>query len=143
MTFTSDKEIARIYAGLINQTLPKSDWTHAAHFAAAAAMLADHTTDAFKSMPGVIRAYNLATGVENTDTDGYHHTITVASLMAAQHVLKSAPATQALFETTNDILISAYGNPKWLLRFWTEDILFSVEARRVWVGPNIQVLPFR
>ena len=32
--FTSDEEIAFISSGLVNRTLPKTVWTHAAHFAA-------------------------------------------------------------------------------------------------------------
>ena len=46
MGFKSNAEIARIYRGLIDQTLPKPDWTHAAHFAAACAMIADPARNA-------------------------------------------------------------------------------------------------
>ncbi len=142
MTFTSDIEIERIYAGLMDRTLPKSEWTHAAHFAAAAAMLSDLKHTAFDKMPHVIRAYNRVTGVENTDTDGYHHTITLASLQAAQFVMKAASNTPPLYEITNTILSGNYGDPKWLLKFWSKDVLFSVEARRGWVEPDIRDLPF-
>jgi len=142
MSFTSEQEIKRIYSGLMDRTLPKSEWTHAAHFAAAVAMLADLKQAAFDRMPDVIRAYNLATGVENTDTDGYHHTITLASLMATQSEMDAIPKAQPLFEITNTLLAQEYGQPKWLLTFWSEAVLFSVDARRGWVEPDIQALPF-
>jgi len=143
MTFTSDREIERIYTGLLDRSLPKPEWTHAAHFAAAVAMLADKKQAAFEKMPDIIRAYNLATGVENTDTDGYHHTITLASLLAVQVIIDAAPESQTRFEITNAILAQDFGNPKWLLKFWSKDVLFSVEARRGWVEPDIRDLPFR
>lgn len=142
MTFTSDIEIERIYAGLTDRSLPKPEWTHAAHFAAAVAMLSDLKQVTFDKMPDVIRAYNLATGVANTDTDGYHHTITLASLMAAKSVMDAVPNSQPLYEITNTILSGEYGSPKWLLKFWSKDVLFSVQARRDWTPPDIRDLPF-
>ena len=32
--------------------------------------------------------------------------------------------------------------PDWLLEYWTRPRLFSVEARRAWLAPDIQPLPF-
>ncbi|HEX7884720.1 MAG TPA: hypothetical protein VF474_01970, partial [Phenylobacterium sp.] len=80
----SDDDIARIGRGVADRTLPKPEWTHAAHFAAAFWLLTRPQGDAEAEMPGLIRAYNAATGVENTDTSGYHETITLASLRAAR-----------------------------------------------------------
>jgi len=51
----------------VARTLPKSDWTHVAHFAAAIAILSDENYDAFKDMPVLIQFYNEATGVPNTE----------------------------------------------------------------------------
>ena len=79
----TDDDIARIATGVIDRTLPKSEWTHAAHFAAAVWVLTRPDMDAARDMPGLIRAYNTATGVANTDTEGYHETITLASIRAA------------------------------------------------------------
>jgi len=143
MFFKSDADIKYIFDGLVSRSLPKSEWTHAAHFAAAIAILPDDNYDAIRDMPGLIRAYNEVTGVPNTDTDGYHHTITLASLMAAQDVLDRAPSRQPLYEITNDLLASDYGHSTWLLAYWTKDCLFSVKARKTWVEPDIQGLPFK
>jgi hypothetical protein len=44
-------------------------------------------------MPGLIRAYNEATNTPNTDTGGYHETITLASLRAARFMLAAHPDT--------------------------------------------------
>ena len=42
LTFTSDIEIDRIGRGVLERTLPKAEWTHAAHFAAAFWLIRRH-----------------------------------------------------------------------------------------------------
>src|ERR1700744_4988223 len=91
--FASDAEIVEIGEGLLDRTLPKPRWTHAAHFAAAVWILLrrpDLTPE--RDLPGIIRAYNAATGVANTDTSGYHETVTQASLGAARAFLAALPS---------------------------------------------------
>src|ERR1700676_5100285 len=131
--FHSDAEIERIARGLIDRSLPKSSWTHAAHFAAALWLL--RWEDARAKMPSFIRAYNEATGVPNTDSSGYHETITLCSLRAARAWL-AARADRALHEALNELLGSEYGRSNWLLAFWSKPLLFSVAARRTWVEPD-------
>ena len=132
----TDEEIARIAAGVIERSLPKREWTHAAHFACALWMLTHR--DAAREMPGLIRAYNEATGVANTDTDGYHETITQASLRAARSHLDGRP----LSATLATLLAGPHGRSDWLLRYWSKAVLFSVQARREWVEPDLAPLPF-
>jgi hypothetical protein len=138
---SSDSDIERIGLGVATRTLPKPEWTHAAHFAAAFWLLARPDCDAMHEMPGLIRAYNEATGVANTDTSGYHETITLASLRAARAWLKARPH-EALHVSLKELLASDYGRSDWLLAYWSKPLLFSVEARRTWVEPNLRPLPF-
>ena len=142
MTFSSDSEISHIARRVLDKSLPKSEWTHAAHFAAALWMLAEPSRDAMAEMPDIIRAYNLATGVENTDSDGYHETITLASIRAARSCLSAAETGAPLHETLNALLATRLGALDWLLAYWSKDHLFSVQARRVWVEPNLAPFPF-
>lgn len=139
--FSCDADIDRIGLGVAERTLPKPEWTHAAHFAAAFWVLRRSGLDAEHDMPKLIRAYNLATGVANTDSTGYHETITLASLRAARDWLSKRPE-MALHETLNDLLVSAYGRSDWLLEYWSKPVLFSVMARRAWIDPNLKPLPF-
>ena len=92
-------------------------------------------------MPGFIRVYNEATGGANTETSGYHETITQASIRAARAFLVKAPV-RPLFVTCNALMQSRLGTPEWLLEYWTRARLFSVEARREWLEPDIKRLPF-
>ena len=140
--FNSDDEIAAIGVGLLDLSLPKPRWTHAAHFAAALWLISCRKDlDASRDMPGFIRAYNEATGVANTDTEGYHETITQASLRAARNFLQQDPA-RTLSATCNALMASPLGKSDWLLVYWTRARLFSVEARRCWVDPDLKALPF-
>jgi hypothetical protein len=139
--FLSDAEIEHIGRGLLDCSLPKVEWTHAAHFAAALWLLRQPGADADRDMPGMIRAYNEATGVPNTDTGGYHETITLGSLRAARAWLANRPGV-ALYEALRQLLASEYGRPEWLLAYWSKPVLFSAAARRAWVEPDLQQLPF-
>jgi hypothetical protein len=140
-TSFTDAEIARIARGVIDRTLPKPEWTHAAHFACAVWMLTQPDRDAPAEMPALIRAYNEATGVPNTETDGYHETITQASLRAARAWLAGREG-ENLATSLATLLASDYGRSDWLLRYWTRPVLFSPQARREWVDPDLAPLPF-
>lgn len=142
MPFTSDAALKALTNRFLDHTLPKEDWTHAAHFAVAICLLADPERDAFAELPDLIRAYNLATGVTNTDTDGYHETITLASLAAARHYVVSAPPGDPRHAILARLLLAPYGRADWMLTYWSRDRLFSVRARREWVEPDLEPLPF-
>jgi len=142
MSFASDEEIAAIGRGVLDLSLPKPLWTHEAHFAAALWLIScRQDLDASRDMPGFIRAYNEATGVANTDTDGYHETITQASLRAARSFLRQNPG-RSLCAVCNALTASPLGRSDWLLAYWTRERLFSVDARRRWVEPDLKPLPF-
>lgn len=143
MTFSNDAAIERVARGVIDRTLPKHDWTHAGHFAAAL-WLCRHrpglTTQ--EEMRTLITRYNEATHTANTDTGGYHHTITLASVRAAADHLTRLPDDVRLHDALSALMASRYGNPNWLLDHWSHGLLFSVPGRRTWVEPDLSPLPF-
>lgn len=137
----TEAEIDRIGRSVHIRTLPKCEWTHAAHFAAAIWVLTHRDLVAERDMPAVIRGYNEATGTRNTDTTGYHETITQASIRVARAFLANrADAGRA--EVLHELLASPFGRSDWLLAYYSRERLFSVEARRRWVEPDLSPLPF-
>ena len=142
MQFSSDSEISYIVDGLIKRTLPRREWTHAAHFAAAAWLMASDRHDAFAEMPNLIRSYNESTGTPNTKSGGYHETITIASLRATRSGLESGPEDQPLYEVVNRLLQSELGDPNWLLNYWSRDCLNSADARERWIEPDLVPIPY-
>jgi hypothetical protein len=141
--FSEEVQIHRIGEGLIARTLPKVEWTHAGHFAAALWLMRYRPEiDPARDMPGIIRAYNEAAGGVNSDTAGYHETITQASLRAARGVLAANRDDLPVFHIANALMASNLGNPNWLLEYWSRDRLMSVAARRAWLEPDLKPLPF-
>jgi hypothetical protein len=135
--FSCDADIEHVGRGLLELTLPKAEWTHAAHFAAAFWLLRHPDLCAIRDMPPLIRAYNESTGVANTDTNGYHETITLASLRAADAWLLARPGV-ALHAALTEMMNGPYGRSDWLLAHWSKPVLFSVAARRSWVEPDLR-----
>lgn len=138
---STEAEIERIARGLIDRSLPKPEWTHAAHFAAALWLLRHRGDAALREMPPLIRSYNDETGTANTDTSGYHETITLASLRAARAWLAERAAVP-LHLTLNELLASQFGRSGWPLAYWSRELLFSVAARRRWVDPDLSPFPY-
>jgi len=141
--YTSETYILRIGEGFLACTLPRVEWTHAAHFAAALWLMRYRPDlDASRDMPRMIRAYNESVGRVNDDSGGYHETITQASLRALRGVLDANPGDMPLYRIVNALMASNLGNPNWLLEYWSRDLLMSVEARRQWRDPDLKSLPF-
>jgi hypothetical protein len=141
--FSDEAEILHIGEGLFARTLPRTEWTHAAHFAATLWLMRYRPElDAAQTMPGLIRAYNESVGRVNDDSGGYHETITLASLRAARGVLEAFPPDAPVYRIANALMSSNLANPNWLLEYWSRDRLMSVEARRTWLEPDLKPLPF-
>lgn len=139
MTHFTDDDIVRIGRGVRDRSLPKAEWTHAAHFAWALWLLTRPDGEARREAPALIRAYNEATGVLNTDASGYHETITQASLRMASAALATNSGAP-LSEVLSQLLASPAGRSDWLLAHWSRPVLFSAEARRTWVEPDLSPL---
>lgn len=124
------------------RTLPRAEWTHAAHFAVALWLLRHRPELASaEEMEPMIRAYNDSVGTANTDSSGYHHTITVASLRLAAEVMAQHDPAAPLAEVLAALLASPAGRSDWLAAYWSPERLFSVAARRGWVEPDLAPLP--
>jgi len=140
--YPDDAAIERLARAMIACTLPADEWTHPAHFATALWLLR-HEPDPPPSerMPDLIRDYNVARGNQNTETAGYHETITQASLRAAAAVLADHPG-RPLHEVVAKLMDGPLGRSDWLLVHWSRERLFSVEARLGWVEPDLAPLPY-
>ena len=125
----------------VRRTLPQKQWTHAAHcIACLYLMLRRPDIDVAKSLPGIIWRYNEATGTPNNDQDGYHETITRFYIQAIAAYLARLPSGLPLAEIVAGFLASSFAARGFPLRYWSKDRLMSVEARRVWVEPDLRPL---
>jgi|SRR5579884_1098815 len=140
--FVCEADVARVGEGLLSRTLPREEWTHEAHLAATTYLLMKHREiDLDADLPGLIRCYNESVGGVNSDTEGYHETITRVFLHGVRLFLGEADPSEPLHELVNSLLLSPMGRRDWPLRFYSRERLFSVEARRSFVAPDLAALP--
>lgn len=140
--FISDAEVAHIGEGLLSCTLPRADWTHEAHLAATTYLLIRRPeVDLDHALPGLIRRYNESVGGVNSDSEGYHETITRVFLHGVRLFLSAADLQEPLHQLVNALLVSPMGLREWPLRFYSPGRLLSGEARLKFIRPDIAELP--
>ena len=140
--FLSDGAVAHIGEGLLARTLPREEWTHEAYLAATTYLVLKHPEiDLDTELRGIISRYNESVGGVNSDSEGYHDTITRAYLRGIRLFLEEADATRPIHDLVNELLMSPMGRRDWPLRFWSKERLMSVEARRGWVEPDLAAMP--
>ena len=143
LPYPDDAAIVSVGERFAARTLPKAEWTHAAHFAAALWLLRCRPElVAEEAMPGMIRRYNEAVGTVNSDSSGYHATITLALLAGLRAFLAERAPDEPLHRLLAAVLASPLADREWALAYWTRERLFSVAARREWVAPDRGLLPF-
>lgn len=140
--FASDADVAHVGEGFLARNLPKEEWTHEAHLATTTYLLLRHPEiDLDQALPDLIRRYNERVGGVNSDSEGYHETITRVFLAGVRLFLGEADRTEPLHELINELLLSPMGRRDWPLRFYSAERLFSVEARRNYALPDLKTIP--
>jgi len=136
MPWPSEDELEDLAARFQAATLPKPEWTHAAHQAVGAWHV--HrlgSGEALRALRTGIRRLNDAHGTANTATSGYHETITRAYTVLLERFLDLAPEP-SLAESVQRLLASPLASREVLLRFYTRETLMSSRARGEWVEPD-------
>ncbi len=133
---TLDDLVARFLARVV----PVAEWTHREHLIVGTWHVHAYGPDeALARMRTGIRALNDAHGTPNSETRGYHETITRAYIrLIAELLAPSAPATPAA--AVHRVLASPLADKDLLLRFWSRDRLMSPAARAAWVAPDLAPL---
>ena len=135
--FASAAAIRHVGEGLLTRTLPKPEWTDEAHLAACTWLLLERPEIHPESeLPAIIRAYNVAVGGVNDDTQGYHETLTQLYIRGVRRFL-SEHASGDLLTAVNALLASPMAERSWPLAHYSREALFSVAARREWTEPDI------
>jgi hypothetical protein len=118
-----------------DRTLPKPEWTHEAHLIVCWYALREMgVEEAVAHLRRAIRAYNEATGTPNTDDSGYHETLTRYYVEAI---------AQLVGQPLDDVYKAEDCRREAPLNYWSREALFSVAARRDWLDPDLDDLPWR
>ena len=114
-----------------------ADFKHAAHVRLAYVYMCEHDVDnAAARMKDALHAFLRHNGINESK---YHETLTRAWVMAVDHYMqKSAPSDSAAsFMNANPALLDS----KIMLTHYSAEVLFSADARRSFVPPDIQTIP--
>ena len=133
----SKEEVGFIVKEFNNKTLSKSHWNHEAHIIIALWHNAIYDFDtALDFVKSKIKAYNEIVGTPNTDDSGFHETLTIFwMIFTKNYLLKNSD--EELHTTINHFL-QAHADKAIPLDYYSKDILFSTEARRIWINGNLK-----
>jgi hypothetical protein len=118
--------------------LPKALWTHEAHVRMAWLYLQQRPLiEVIPVVRGAIQRYNNSFG----NPEGYHETITVAYLRLIDHRIgdRARERSFAEFRENHPDLLDRTLSA--LLRHYSREVLFSKEAFRTFVEPDLSPLP--
>ena len=139
-TFRATGEILSLVRRFEDCTLPREEWTHAAHLTVALWHLLQYDwPEAVRRVRLGIQRYNAAHAVSTTPTGGYHETLTLFWMCHVRSFLEAGRnEARSLVALANDLAGSAdKGLP---LAHYTRERLFSAEARAAWVEPDLKPL---
>jgi hypothetical protein len=136
--FSDDAEIIDLCHAFMACSLPKEKWTHEAHLALCLWLVRERgDIDPETYLPIAIRKYNIASGGVNDDTQGYHETLTQIYIRSVRFFLQDIDDELTLVDAVNLLLQSPRGHRSWPLGHYSKEHLFSVEARRNFVEPDL------
>jgi len=139
--FSSDREILDIIERFRARTLPKERWTHQAHLIVGLWFVMTRPPElVLGELRRGISSYNEAVGTANTDSDGYHETITAFYVWAIRKFVSEAAPGTSLLILANDLLASRYAAGSFPFEYYSRSRLLSVAARRGWMDPDLAPL---
>lgn len=136
----------RIAEAFNDCTLPEAEWSHEAHLRVGLWHLLRYPPDdALDRLRAGIRKFNSACGIANTDSSGYHETITRFYVAIIAHFLETcdepAPDTDPSIDQLAENLIMTYGEKHLPFDYYSRDRLMSPLARRQGIEPDLKPLP--
>jgi len=147
LRFQRSAEIDRLVARFCDCTLPCAEWTHEAHLTVGLWFIARHPPDeALDRVRASIQRYNAACNTPNSQTRGYHETLTRFYLgMIAIHLTGATVENINDLESLHDVrvansLLERYADRGLPLKYYSRERLFSAAAKADWVEPNLRPL---
>jgi hypothetical protein len=124
-----------------DRSLPKAEWTHAAHLAVGLWHVREFgAAEALLRLRKGIRELNESHGNANTADGGYHETITRAYVELLAQFASRFPYQTSEIQILPALLASPLADRKALLAFYSRDRLFSTAARLDWLPPDLSSL---
>jgi hypothetical protein len=140
-TLLPEVDVEDLAARFAVPSLRAAEWTHVAHLAVGAWHVHRYgAPEALRRVRDGIRRLNVSIGGANTETSGYHESITAAYITLLAAFLDSCPPGLSLAECLARLWNTPLAERDILLRFYSRERLFSMEARARWVDPDLAPL---
>lgn len=136
--YETDTDVLALFEAFENRTLPKKNWTHAAHLTVGLVYCLNHSFGKAKNLmrDGIYRL-NDSHGTLNSETSGYHETLTCFWMETIREFLAKCDRNKGVAVLANE-LVEACHDAKLPLRFYSRELLFSPAARINFVGPDLK-----
>ncbi len=137
MAYKTEVGIFEVVRGFETATIPRDKWRHAEHLTVALFYLVHHDFEfAANKMRNGILHYLKIIGVDLEKENPYHETITlfwmrmVSSYLSSKNKNSIVELTNGLLETCSDKDLP--------LKFYSRELLFSDNARKEFVQPDLR-----
>ena len=115
--------------------LPKAQWTHAAHVAMGSAYVVRYGPAAVDELRRGIKRHNAAVGTLDTETSGYHETLTCFWTGVLSRYLEGASDPWLAACSA----VEKFGEERDLPRlYYSFDVVKDRTARAAWVPPDLE-----
>jgi hypothetical protein len=130
-------EIEAVVRGLESGTTPAVDFPHRSHLTVATWYLANATVaEALEKMRASILNFLDHYGIEGK----YNETITRFWLVLVARCLQDIGPQHSAIECTNRV-IEELGDSRLMFEYYSEELLWSEQAKNEWVEPDLKLLP--
>ncbi|WP_196893829.1 hypothetical protein [Aureivirga marina] len=124
------------------KTFTKEEWTHEAHLIIGFWYCTHLSrTEVFPFLKRNIKELNEKMGNQNTDTTGYHETITLFWFWVITEYIENHESNY-IPEMLDDFLESRFSKQEYIFKFYSKSLLETTKARRIFVLPDIQSTQF-
>ena len=132
--YWSEQQLEAIVRGLETCTTPASEFPHQAHLAVATWYLADSSaSQALEKMRAAILNF-----LGHYQIDGkYNETITLFWIRMVEQCLAELPTSYSLLERTNAV-VESLKDSRLMLEYYSEELLWSEQAMKEWVEPDLK-----
>ncbi|HKQ54103.1 MAG TPA: hypothetical protein VJT74_17130 [Pyrinomonadaceae bacterium] len=138
----SSNEIEAVVRGFESCTTPPAEFKHASHLIVALCYLHDSRltiAEAAERLRAALYRYLDHNGVDRLK---YNETITIFWLRRVRAFLDGATQTRTTAELAAELLERYSGGAKLVNDYYSQERLFSAEARDGWVEPDLKPLDF-
>ena len=135
-------EAEKIVQQLEDTTLPKEDWNHEQHLIVALSVVARFGKRAMPEMMKRIKHYNKSVGIINSESSGYHDTVTIFWIWAVWYFMSKQGDIQ-FNQAAIDTLFATDALTKrniWL-EYYSKDVMLSPDARFEYIEADVKPMP--